>query len=104
MASFLNHNAECTPVAGPLAPELPAVTLMQMHWRVFLEKFPSFINALQFVQTRRATDPRDLVYSILSLVPECEIVPDYSKSVHTLYRDVVEYFIRHDQNLDCLSL
>lgn len=35
-----------------------------------------------------ATDPRDLVYAVLSLVPN-DITPDYNKSIHDVYLEAV---------------
>jgi len=54
------------------------------------------------------SDPRDKIYSLLSLASKqtvCEIEPDYTKSVHEVYRDAVLSTIRTTKfhNLDILT-
>lgn len=50
---------------------------------------------------RRCTDPRDIVYGILSLVPfePNSIIPDYRKSVSAVYTEVTRALIRQQQSL-----
>lgn len=61
-----------------------------------------------FVRTRRykATDIRDKVYALLSLVPsEHRIVePNYRRSEMDLYRDLVANGITHSNSLYCLAM
>jgi len=54
------------------------------------------------------SDPRDKIYALLSLMSAqmaCKIEPDYTKSVHEVYRDTVLSTIRTTQfyNLDILT-
>jgi len=77
--------------------------LAQMNWRVRNEVKIPLLDGLLFIRNHQATDPKDFVYSILNLVYDCSLEPDYDKSVFTLYRDVVKLTIEQNGNLDILS-
>jgi hypothetical protein len=53
---------------------------------------------------RGATDPRDLVYSLLGFVDAMPVEVDYRISVAQLYRSLVMNFIRRDKNLNILTM
>lgn len=61
------------------------------------------INGLILSRQRRATDTRDHIYGILSVINDTGIEPDYSKSMHVLYQDLVHHSIEKVKNLDILS-
>lgn len=48
---------------------------------------PSLMFVLYVANTRAATDPRDVVYGLLHLIPDHGIVPDYRKAVWEVYVD-----------------
>ena len=73
------------------------------HKMRFQEGKMSSLGGLLVSRNRRATDPRDFVYGILSLVAHNGFEPDYRKPLSTLYRDVVKFIIGQDQNLDILA-
>jgi hypothetical protein len=66
-------------------------------------KVMDLIDGLILSRQRRATDTRDYIYGILSVINNAGIEPDYSKSMHALYQDLVHHSIEKDKNLDILS-
>ena len=63
----------------------------------------SLLDGLILFRTREATDPRDRVYAILSLVKDDGIEVDYSTSLFTLYRRVLIHVVERSKNLDIIS-
>jgi hypothetical protein len=63
----------------------------------------TLMDTLVLARERRATNPRDYIYGLLSLVDNHAIVPDYSASVATVYTELVGYMIEQDGTLDILS-
>jgi Heterokaryon incompatibility protein (HET) len=52
---------------------------------------------------RQASDPRDKIYSILKIVSDdLQVLPDYTKSVQTVYTDLVKTWISTQRTLDIL--
>lgn len=64
--------------------------------------FP-FLDTLIKNGARTATDSRDRIYGYLGLVEHQGFEADYKKSHYNIYRDLAEYLIRRDENLDILS-
>jgi hypothetical protein len=63
----------------------------------------SLLDALVMFRNRKAKDPRDHVYGVLSLAIHDGFEADYNKNVFDVYRDVVKYMVQRDQSLDVLS-
>jgi hypothetical protein len=62
-------------------------------------------------QHRYATNPRDKIYGILGLAKSFQKstllilpLPDYSKPIHEVYQESVEFILRHSRSLGILSL
>ena len=67
----------------------------------------SLMSLLIMAGTRQATDPRDKVYALLGIAKDVNhslLVPDYSKSISQVYKQLVEYFVIQDQILSVLRL
>jgi len=67
--------------------------------------FPSLLNILYHSRAFSASDPRDKIYSLLSLSNPVEIEllgirPDYSICTRDLYRQFAVSIIKHERNLD----
>ncbi|KAI0414228.1 heterokaryon incompatibility protein-domain-containing protein [Xylaria grammica] len=61
-------------------------------------------RALLATRHRSATDARDCVYGVLALVPPGNmIVPDYTKTVRSVYLESFKAILRQESNLDALS-
>lgn len=74
---------------------VPGPTRCQMSLLALLRNFRSF----------HATDPRDKVYAILSLMSKHEgfdITPDYRLTVEEVYRELVKKYVAATRNLDIL--
>lgn len=104
-ASRGSHNNYSSAVQSTLA--MCTVYQLQLaemcHKMRFEKEKMSFLDGLLVSRNRRATDPRDFVYGILSLVAHNGFEPDYRKPLSTVYRDVVKFIIGQDQNLDILA-
>lgn len=65
---------------------------------------PSAMNILYRFRGSKAFDPRDKIYSLYKLIAEkTTLAPDYTKSVNTLYVDVVKVMIETSGTLEILS-
>lgn len=64
---------------------------------------PAPIEILYRSRGAMASDPRDKVYSLFRLIAEDpRLQPDYSRSTHDLYKDVVRAMIDHSGTLEIL--
>jgi hypothetical protein len=63
----------------------------------------NLIDGLILSRQRQATDARDHIYGILSVINDAGIEPDYSKSMQALYQDLVGHSIRKEKRLDILA-
>ena len=54
-------------------------------------------------ENHHATEPRDRIFALLSLAPECKISPDYTKPQHEILQTVVKEIIRSSQSLEILE-
>ena len=62
-------------------------------------------DVLACLRRSRATDPRDMVYGLLGLLPKPAIQPDYSNaSTRDVYIALVEQCIRTERSLDIITL
>lgn len=67
------------------------------------EAKPAPIEILYRSRGAKASDPRDKVYSLFRLIAEDpRLQPDYSRSAHDLYKDVVRAMIDHSGTLEIL--
>jgi hypothetical protein len=60
-------------------------------------------DLLRECRYRRATDPRDKIFSLLGMMGDklsTYLIPDYSKSVSEVYANVAFHFIEQSQSLD----
>ena len=92
-----------------------ASTIQNSRARVKLDVNCSLALLLSSMRRFQATDPRDKIYSLLSLVrdekdPEPHdkvnndvIRPDYSLSVDTIFRQVTKSLLKHESSLTLLS-
>jgi hypothetical protein len=80
-----------------------ARTLARLYDARFSGKRMALMNCLVLGRQRGATDARDYVYGVLSLVEDCGIVPDYLLTMEEVYTNLVPYMIETDGNLDILS-
>jgi hypothetical protein len=64
---------------------------------------PSLMFVLYVSSTRQCSDPRDAVYGLLNLIPDHDIVPDYSRSVHEIYVDWAIKAMTEAESLNLLS-
>jgi hypothetical protein len=72
-------------------------------WRKYGKLSIPFLEGLIMCRNLDATDSRDHVYGILSLVDHGDFEPDYTKSCFDLYRDVVKHLVKKDKSLDILT-
>ncbi|KAH8589759.1 heterokaryon incompatibility protein-domain-containing protein [Bisporella sp. PMI_857] len=86
-----------------LNPASLPISLATMHARRTMGERMSFLDGLVLYRNRLATDPRDHVYAILSLVEHSDFKPDYNKPLFTLYREVAKFMIKMHESLDILS-
>jgi hypothetical protein len=96
-------------------PESSASLAYWMSMRAYSEKFTSLTEVLQNFQLRRATDPRDKVYSLLGLgflglVPAMtdvvrllDLKPDYRVPVQNVFVAIATDCMKLEGNLDVLS-
>ncbi|KAH8679988.1 heterokaryon incompatibility protein-domain-containing protein [Tricladium varicosporioides] len=62
-------------------------------------------DALASLRRSKATDPRDMVYGLLGLLPNIPIRPDYlTASPQDVYLSLVEYCIIEEKSLDIITL
>jgi hypothetical protein len=63
-------------------------------------------EVLALTKGRHVSDPRDLIFSILGLIPAdlSEIGPDYTKSVKEVFVDVAHFMFKADNTLGLLDL
>lgn len=82
-------------------------TLMYANFTQILEMRscrPTLQSALLATRHRKATDPRDYVYGVLSLAQVYhDIIPDHTKTVETVYLEVFKVILGQESNLDILS-
>ncbi|KAK3906661.1 heterokaryon incompatibility protein-domain-containing protein [Staphylotrichum tortipilum] len=64
---------------------------------------PSLMFVLYISNTRAATDPRDVVYGLLHLIPNHGIVPDYRKAVWEVYAEWAVAAMLEAGNMELLS-
>ncbi|KAH6630950.1 heterokaryon incompatibility protein-domain-containing protein [Chaetomium sp. MPI-SDFR-AT-0129] len=64
---------------------------------------PSLMFVLYISNTRASTDPRDVVYGLLHLIPDHGIVPDYRKAVWEVYADWAAKAMLQHGNMELLS-
>jgi hypothetical protein len=71
----------------------------------FEEDHCDMISLLLKTTTFQATDPRDKIYGLLGLAggEDRIIVPDYSKTVNQIRKELVKHHVDVDKNLRCLS-
>lgn len=68
------------------------------------EEMPTPLEILYRSRGSKASEPRDKVYSLFRLIAEDpRLQPDYSRSVHDLYKDVVRAIIDSTGTLEILS-
>ncbi|KAM3067274.1 hypothetical protein ACMFMF_009772 [Clarireedia jacksonii] len=72
-------------------------------WRIYGTLSIPFLEGLIMCRNLDATDARDHIYGILSLVDHGGFEPDYTKSCFTLYRDVVKHIVEKHNTLDILT-
>ncbi|PQE16336.1 Heterokaryon incompatibility protein [Rutstroemia sp. NJR-2017a WRK4] len=72
-------------------------------WRIYGKLSIPFLEGLIMCRNLDATDSRDHIYGILSLVDHGDFEPDYTKSCFDLYRDVVKHLVKKDKSLDILT-
>ncbi|PQE05272.1 hypothetical protein CJF31_00008785 [Rutstroemia sp. NJR-2017a BVV2] len=72
-------------------------------WRMYGKLSIPFLEGLIMCRNLDATDSRDHVYAILSLVDHGDFEPNYTKSCFDLYRDVVKHLVKKDKSLDILT-
>ena len=85
---------------------MPRIIFTRLHtFPVMTRIGDSFPLSLLLKQTssRVATDPRDKIYSLLGLVPNSNIKPDYGTSVEEIYCTVAKQIIATDKDLGLLS-
>ncbi|KAK4141305.1 heterokaryon incompatibility protein-domain-containing protein [Dichotomopilus funicola] len=64
---------------------------------------PSLMFVLYISNTRASTDPRDVVYGLLHLIPDHGIVPGYRKAVWEVYADWAAKAMLQHGNMELLS-
>lgn len=67
----------------------------------------NFVQLLRIGQHKDATDQRDHIYGFLGLTKMnagIKFVPDYKKSIASVYRDAVKFAIQVENNLEVLEL
>lgn len=64
---------------------------------------PSLMFVLLVANTRSATDPRDVVYGLLHLIPGHGIVPDYRRAVWEVYAEWASQAMLEQGNLELLA-
>ncbi|KAJ4376470.1 hypothetical protein N0V83_001754 [Neocucurbitaria cava] len=60
----------------------------------------SLTHLLVRSQHQKATDPRDNIYGLLGLTHNLGIVPDYEKSVSTVFYETTAFIIKQDKTLE----
>jgi hypothetical protein len=84
-------------------PNLETITIIRELLRVG-SKLP-LSDVLASLRRARATDPRDMVYGLLGILPSNSIRPDYySTTPQDLYLSLVDYCIREEKSLDIITL
>jgi hypothetical protein len=64
----------------------------------------TYWEGLQLARKRRASDPRDYIFSLLGFVHEILVDVSYEVTVSELYRSLVENLIKRDKVLDILTM
>ena len=64
----------------------------------------TYWEGLQLAPKRRASDPRDYIFSLLGFVREIPVDVSYEITVLELYRSLVENIIKRDKVLDILTM
>ncbi|KAH6642040.1 heterokaryon incompatibility protein-domain-containing protein [Boeremia exigua] len=72
------------------------------------KELTNFSRLLELVRLNDCADPRDKVYSILSLLPlqsdgSARMTPDYTKSVFEVYSEATRLWISEERSLDILA-
>lgn len=62
-------------------------------------------DILALLRRSWSTDPRDMIYGLLELVPDSSIIPDYSHaSTRDVFMDLVHRCIMEEKSLDIITL
>ena len=80
--------------------------MLQIQLCEFDSVKPSLLDLIYQFHDRLSTDPRDRVFALLSLASDEEAaqnLPDYSLSIHTVMKRLVESSLSMTQKLDILS-
>lgn len=84
---------------------LPNIETLNLMRDLVSREVLSLGDVLASLRLSRATDPRDMVYGLLGLVPNCSIRPDYAKAtIQDVYLNLVEYCIKEEKSLDIITL
>ncbi|KAI4139396.1 MAG: hypothetical protein L6R39_006306 [Caloplaca ligustica] len=80
--------------------------MVKEHVGVQLSPMTSLFELLRWTQSRQATDPRDKVYSLISMATDIRPLPyppTYKISAATLYFDLAEHMVSQQKGLDILG-
>src|SRR5271168_973238 len=84
-------------------PNLETITIVREL--LSLEPKLSLGDVLASLRRSRATDPRDMIYGLLGLIPNSPIQPDYSKATtQDVYASLVEQCIEEGGSLDIITM
>ena len=84
-------------------PNLETITIIREL--MSLKSKLSLSDVLACLRRSRATDPRDMVYGLLSLIPNKALHPDYSNATtQDVYIALVEQCITEEKSLDIITL
>jgi len=84
-------------------PKVPAMPLMRVDIRRAEGEVLALYEGLIFGRERLATEPRDYVYAILSIIRDNTITPDYSKSIQDVYTEAVVHSFKIDRSANILT-
>jgi hypothetical protein len=84
-------------------PNLETITIIRELLSVGAKLLLS--DVLACLRRAKATDPRDMIYGLLGLLPSKSIRPDYSSTTpQELYLSLVDYCIKEEKSLDIITL
>jgi hypothetical protein len=84
----------------PLLSFTSFVNIILLKWNIESQKWLRLEQILSHNKGWEATDPRDLVYAFLGLVPNPGIIPDYTKSVSQVFLDMSTTIVLSSEILD----
>jgi len=82
----------------------PLEGLRELHYSIQEDQLAMLIHYLRLTRYKKATDPRDKIFGLLSLINDCpnpvDIVPDYKQTEAQVYTNVALHIINHDRCLN----